>query len=73
MQVCVETTYHSLYIQGRGELKREIARALRTGRTMCKPQRHSNKRQPRFSDPMVMISDRPAEVSDRGRSWPLGR
>jgi IS30 family transposase len=65
MQVCVETIYHSLYIQGRGELKREIARALRTGRTMRKPQSHSNKRQPRFSDPMVMISDRPAEVSDR--------
>jgi len=65
MQVSIETIYHSLYIQGRGELKREIARALRTGRTMRKPQRHSNKRQPRFSDPMVMISDRPAEVSDR--------
>jgi len=65
MQVCVETIYHSLYIQGRGELKREIARALRTGRTMRKPQRQSNKRKSRFSDPMVMISDRPAEVSDR--------
>ena len=61
----IETIYHSLYIQGHSELKREIARALRTGRTMRKPQRHSNKRQPRFSDPMVMISDRPAEVSDR--------
>jgi IS30 family transposase len=65
MQVSIETIYHSLYIQGRGELKREIARVLLTGRTMRKPQRHSNKRQPRFSDPTVMISDRPAEVSDR--------
>ena len=65
MQVSIETIYQSLYIQGRGELKREIARALRTGRTMRKPHRQSNKRQVRFSDPMVMISDRPAEVRDR--------
>lgn len=65
MQVSIETIYQSLYIQGRGELKREIARALRTGRTMRKPHRQSNKRQVRFSNPMVMISDRPAEVKDR--------
>jgi IS30 family transposase len=65
MQVSIETIYQSLYIQGRGELKREIARALRTGRTMRKPHRQSNKRKERYSDPMVMISDRPAEVLDR--------
>lgn len=65
MQVSIETIYQSLYIQGRGELKREIARALRTGRTMRKPHRQSNKRRERFSDPMVMISDRPADVIDR--------
>jgi IS30 family transposase len=65
MQVSIETIYQSLYIQGRGELKREIARALRTGRTIRKPHRQSNKRKVRFSQPMVMISQRPAEVKDR--------
>jgi len=65
MQVSHETIYQALYVQGRGELRRELTAALRTGRTYRKPRRRPDQRQPRFTTPMVMISDRPAEVEDR--------
>lgn len=64
MWVSHETIYRSLYVQGKGELKRELNRCLRTGRAMRKPRRRSGLRQPRISD-MVNISERPAEVADR--------
>ena len=60
-----ETVYQALYVQGRGELRRELAGALRTGRARRKPRRQASCRQPRFTDPMVMISERPAEADDR--------
>lgn len=64
MRVSHETIYLALFVQSRGELKRELQRALRSGRTM----RRSHHRQPdgrgRLAG-MVMISERPAEVSDR--------
>lgn len=65
MHVVHETVYQALYIQGRGELRRELAGALRSGRARRKPHRQANRRQARFTDPMVMISERPAEVEDR--------
>ncbi|KIQ61757.1 integrase [Kitasatospora griseola] len=65
MHVAHETVYQALYIQGRGELRRELAGALRTGRTRRKPHRQATSRQPRFATPMVMISERPAEANDR--------
>ncbi|MFF0110994.1 IS30 family transposase [Streptomyces hirsutus] len=65
MHVVHETVYQALYVQGRGELRRELARALRTGRTRRKPRRQAQQRQPRFATPMVMISERPAEAEDR--------
>ena len=65
LHVTHETIYQALYVQGRGELRREVARALRTGRTVRKPRRTPGQRQPRFTDPMVMISERPAEAQDR--------
>jgi transposase, IS30 family len=65
MHVVHETVYQALYIQGRGELRRELARALRTGRARRRPRRQANRRLPRFTHPMVMISERPAEVADR--------
>ena len=65
MRVSHETIYQALYFQARGGLKRELVAALRTGRACRKPQRRSDERRPRFVDPMVMISDRPAEVEDR--------
>ncbi|MEE1721451.1 IS30 family transposase [Streptomyces sp. JV186] len=65
MHVVHETIYQALYVQGRGELRRELTQALRTGRVMRRPHRQSYKRQPRMSAGMVMISERPAEVADR--------
>ncbi|MFG2417430.1 IS30 family transposase [Streptomyces goshikiensis] len=65
MHVVHETVYQALYVQGRGELRRELAGALRTGRARRKPHRQAQQRHPRFVDPMVMISERPAEAEDR--------
>ena len=63
MQISHETIYVSLYVQARGELRRELAACLRTGRTRRKPRGQGNHRS-RIPD-MVMISERPAEVEDR--------
>jgi len=65
MRVSHETIYQALYFQARGGLKREVQQALRTGRTRRKPRRAPDHRTHRFLDPMIMISDRPAEVDDR--------
>src|SRR5215469_8078154 len=58
-----ETIYKSLYVQGRGELRRELARCLRTGREARKPQGRIERRGKIAG--MVMISQRPAEAADR--------
>ncbi|MFE2181538.1 IS30 family transposase [Streptomyces sp. NPDC059455] len=65
MHVVHETVYQALYVQGRGQLRRELAGALRSGRARRRPQRQANRRRPRFTTPMVMISERPAEAADR--------
>jgi IS30 family transposase len=65
MHVAHETIYQALYVQGRGELRRELAAALRTGRARRLPRRQAQQRRPRFTDEMVMISERPAEAADR--------
>jgi transposase, IS30 family len=64
LRVSPETIYRSLYVQGRGELKRELARHLRTGRALRKPRRQPERRLSRIKD-MVSISQRPPEVEDR--------
>ena len=58
-----ETIYRSLFVQGRGELRRELARCLRSGRTTRKPRGQADGRG--HIPGMVMISERPAEVDDR--------
>ena len=63
MRISHETIYRSLYVQGRGELRRELARCLRTGRAKRVP-RGRLERRGRIPD-MVMISERPPEVEDR--------
>jgi IS30 family transposase len=64
MWVSHETIYQSLYVQGRGALKRELTRHLRTGRAIRKPHRKDAERRGRIPG-MVNIADRPAEVADR--------
>jgi transposase, IS30 family len=63
MRVSHETIYQSLYVQGRGELRRELARCLRTGRTQRKHHGRLNKRG--VIPDMVNISERPPEIEDR--------
>jgi transposase, IS30 family len=63
MRVSHETIYQSLFVQGRGELRRELARCLRSGRA-CRKKRGSVERRGRIPG-MVNISERPAEVADR--------
>jgi transposase, IS30 family len=58
-----ETIYKSLYIQGRGELRRELARCLRSGRAVRRPQGRLERRGKIAN--MVMIAERPAEAADR--------
>jgi IS30 family transposase len=65
MRVSPETIYQALYVQARGGLKREVVKALRTGRARRKPRTAGEERKPRFADPMLLISERPPEVEDR--------
>ena len=64
MRISHETIYQSIYVQGRGALRRELATCLRTGRALRKPHRRPDERRGRIKD-MVSISERPAEVADR--------
>ncbi len=65
MWVSHETIYLSLFVQGKGALRHELTRCLRTRRAIRRP---ATKRAPtgkgQIVDP-VMISERPAEVEDR--------
>jgi IS30 family transposase len=63
MWVSHETIYQSLFVQGRGELRRELHRCLRTGRAQRRP-RSRLERRGNIPD-MVNISERPAEAEDR--------
>ena len=64
MRVSHETIYQSIYVQGRGALRRELAACLRTGRAIRRPRRRADERRGRIPG-MVMISERPAEAADR--------
>lgn len=63
MRISHETIYKSIYVQGRGELRRELAQCLRSGRARRVPQGRIDNRG-HLKD-MVMISERPADVEDR--------
>jgi len=63
MCISHETIYKSLYLHGRGELQRELARCLRTGRARRIPRGRIEKRGKIAA--MVPISERPPEVEDR--------
>jgi transposase, IS30 family len=63
MRISHETIYLSLYVQSRGELRRQLTAQLRTGRTTRKSRGRVDQRG-RIAE-MVNISERPAEVEDR--------
>jgi IS30 family transposase len=64
MRISHEAIYQSLYVQGRGGLRRELTKHLRTGRALRKPHRRADGRRERIRD-KVLISERPAEADDR--------
>ena len=57
--------YQSLYVQGRGALRRELTACLRTGRALRVPRARVRGRGKSFVTDEVMISERPAEAEDR--------
>jgi IS30 family transposase len=59
-----ETIYQSLYVQGRGALRKDLTARLRTGRALRKPRRVGGQRLGRIPG-MVNIAERPAEVDQR--------
>ena len=69
MQISHEAIYRALFVQGRGKLRKELARHLRTGRTRRYPRARAEPTD-RFGQ-MVPIRERPAEASDRAvpGSW----
>ena len=63
MRVSHETIYQSLFVQGRGALRSELTRCLRSGRAQRRPSgRHVGTGE--LKD-MVLLSERPPEAADR--------
>jgi IS30 family transposase len=65
MRISHEAIYQSLYVQGRGALKRELVACLRTGRALRVPRARARQRPGRHVTAEVVISQRPAEAADR--------
>ena len=70
MRVTHETIYKyfydRLYVQGRGELRRELSTCLRTGRVRRKPRKRTSATQTRGRiTGMINIAERPPEADDR--------
>lgn len=65
MRLSHETIYRTLFVQGRGALRKELTACLRSGRAQRRPRlRLERSGAGRLRD-VVLISDRPAEVEDR--------
>ena len=65
MRISHEAIYQSLYVQGRGALRRDLCACLRTGRALRVPRARTRQRGKQFITPELMISERPPEVADR--------
>ena len=64
MRVSAGTIYQSLYVQGRGALRKELAACLRTGRAIRRNRSRLDRAGGSIRD-KVMISERPPEAEDR--------
>lgn len=62
--VSPEAIYQAIYVQGRGELRKELAACLRSGRARRRPHGRNPKSGPKITG-MVNISQRPPEAADR--------
>ena len=65
MRISHEAIYQALYVQGRGALRRELSACLRTGRALRMPRVRTRGQGSAFVSPEIMISQRPAEATDR--------
>jgi IS30 family transposase len=66
MRVSTETIYNALYVHGRGGLRQELVRHLRSQRTSRRPRTITARNRQRSSIPdKVLIAERPDEVTDR--------
>src|SRR5690348_17892330 len=65
MRISDEAIYQSLYVQGRGALRRELTACLRTGRALRIPRARTRGRGKQFVTDEILISERPAEAEDR--------
>jgi IS30 family transposase len=63
MRISHETIYRSLYVQSRGELRRQLTASLRTGRAARRARGRPDGRG-RIAD-MILIAERPPEADDR--------
>ena len=59
-----ESIYHAVFVQSKGELRKELAACLRSGRARRRPRGRAGWSGSRINN-MVNISERPAEVEDR--------
>ena len=64
MWVSHETIYTSLFVQGRGSLRKELTKCLRSGRAIRRPHGTMPTNKGKLGE-MILISERPAEVEDR--------
>ena len=62
MRISHEAIYQSLYIDGRGVLKRELVWCLRTGSALRVPQERSHRKTWAYVTLETLISERPEEV-----------
>jgi IS30 family transposase len=65
MRISHEAIYQSLFIQGRGALKRELVTCLRTGRALREPRARSRNKPQGHITADVVLGERPAEAEDR--------
>jgi IS30 family transposase len=65
MRISHEAIYQSLYVQGRGALRRELTACLRSGRALRVPRARTSSLGKGFVTSEILISERPAEAEDR--------